>query len=132
MTPTSSMAERSLSTSTSAQPSPVENRMPVGDSARRPASSLWDRFAEALRRFFGEVEFTIGSFCAICDDVHGEGTKCVRAMLGRCLDCASRWRALDRFGNCGVCGSSSVVKRMLRYPNARKRACCDTEAPNAT
>jgi hypothetical protein len=84
-----------------------------------------------LRHLFGEVEWTVGDFCAICDDVHAGGVKCIRAMLGRCIDCGTRgmgrWRSLDRFGNCSSCGSSSVVNRMLRYPNARKRACCESE-----
>ena len=88
-------------------------------AARRFAGGLSDRFAEWCRDTFGEMEFVIGDFCAVCNDVHEPGARCPRALIGRCIDCA-KWRALDRFGNCGVCNSRSITSRRLRYPNARR------------
>ena len=97
---------------------PLQNSAPLdrwATAASRLSSTLRDRVASWLREVFGEVEFTLGDYCTICDDVHATGAQCPRAMLGPCLDCGNRWRALDRFGNCATCGSASIVKRRLRY-----------------
>lgn len=98
----------------------------TSNAGSRPASSLraWlgsfgEKVADGLRDFFGPVEFTTGYFCNHCDDVHEEGMRCPRALMGHCLDCR-RWRPLDHYGNC-PCGSRSVTQRRLRYPDARKR-----------
>lgn len=72
-----------------------------------------------LRDVFGEVELSVGYWCAICADVHEQGTKCIRAMTGRCVEC-NRRVALDRFGMCPR-GHREIVRRRLRYPDARKR-----------
>lgn len=89
-------------------------------AAGRSFDALLDWFAWWCRRVFGEVEFTIGNYCETCQDVHADGVKCPRAMIGRCLDCG-RWRALDRFGNCAKYGHHSITSRRLRWPNAHKK-----------
>jgi hypothetical protein len=86
--------------------------------ARRYVSALLDRFAAWCRDFFGPVELTLGWWCGICDDVHEMDAKCPRALLGHCADC-KRLRALDRWGNCAVCSSTSITERRLMWPRER-------------
>jgi len=90
-------------------------------SALRAGASLHDRIAAGLLEFFGPVEIEIGGYwCSHCEDVHKDGYRCHRALRGICTDC-NRWRTLNRFGMCPS-GHSSVVKRELRWPEARKQA----------
>ena len=74
------------------------------------AGGLAGTLREWLR---GECELTLGRFCAVCDDVHGDWERCPRELRGICADC-NRWRRLDRFGNCEVCKSGSITNRRLR------------------
>jgi hypothetical protein len=78
------------------------------------------RFAQWCRDTFGPVELQIGGYpCGTCSDIHPDGYKCPHQLRGICLDC-ERWRTLDRFGMCPS-GHSSVVRRELRWPDARKQ-----------
>ena len=90
-------------------------------AARRWLTAVSDSIAAWCREHLGTIEFTIGDFCEICDDVHAAGELCPRAMIGKCLGCDGRWRPLDRFGNC-ISGHRGIVERRLRHRKRRRVA----------